>query len=582
LGINCYLHDSAAALVRDGEVIAAVREERFTDEPHTAAFPTHAISQCLEQASLAIGEVDAVAYYWRPWVGLGHRMATLGSALPASLKILQSHETVRGTPTTLLKHTLAPVTLTAKLGRPRRFRFVHHHMAHLYGAYFPSPFDAATVVSMDLAGEKLSTLTAMGCGETLSPIGQVAYPHSIGSFFAAMTQYLGFRPLWDEYKVMGLAGLGGEDFYEQVRSLVNLLPGGGFTLDLDAFVHHHGGDDLFSPRLERLLGPRRDQSSPATTLRFAAIARATQMVLEDLCLHVVRHAVEESGIGDVCLGGGVALNGVMINRLREELALQRIFVPPSPDDAGTSAGAALALWHRIAGEGARPASQACLSRVGPSYSRAEIERRVRACPDLLIEECGDWISVVAQALVEGEIVAWFQGPAEFGPRALGGRSILADPGDIGVRDKISRTVKDREGFRPFAASVVEESAKEYFDLAEPAPYMIEVCDVVESKRAVLPAVTHLDGTCRPQTVSKAGNPAFWSLLSEFGELSGYPVLLNTSLNTNGQPMVCTPEQALETFRRTPMTLLAIEGLVVRKHREDAGQAPLQSSGAVRD
>src|SRR6476659_3248102 len=375
--------------------------------------------------------------------------------------------------------------------------------------------------------------------------------------------------------------LRGDDAVSRLPAAMGRVQGDGARrLGRGGFLR--AGAQLGQPAAGRRLGPRRDQSSPATTLRFAAIARATQMVLEDLCLHVVRHAVEESGIGDVCLGGGVALNGVMIDRLREELALQRIFVPPSPDDAGTSAGAALALWHRIAGEGARPASRACRSRVGPSYSRAESERRVRACPDLLIEECGDWISVVAQALVEGEIVAWFQGPAEFGPRALGGRSILADPGDIGVRDKISRTVKDREGFRPFAASVVEESAKEYFDLAEPAPYMIEVCDVVESKRAVLPAVTHLDGTCRPQTVSKAGNPAFWSLLSEFGELSGYPVLLNTSLNTNGQPMVCTPEQALETFRRTPMTLLAIDGLGVRKHREDAGQAPLQSSGAVRD
>jgi carbamoyltransferase len=381
-----------------------------------------------------------------------------------------------------------------------------------------------------------------------------------------MTQYLGFRPCWDEYKVMGLAALGDDRFYDAIKSLVRFLPDGQYELDLRFFTHHHATDTFFSSRMERLLGPRRPESSPAINPRYASVARASQMVLDDICLHVVSDAVSRTGIKDVCLSGGVAINGVMINRLRSELGLERIFVPPAPDDAGASCGAALAIWSQMAGEVWHRPATPCLSRVGPAFSKDEARDRLRDYTDLGVDERRDWITRVAELLASGQIVAWFQGPAEFGPRALGGRSILADPGSLAAKNRISSAIKDREGFRPFAASVIEERASEYFNLSEPTPYMIEVCDVREQHRRSLSAITHVDGTCRPQTVSRRANSYFWELLSEFGRLTGRPVLLNTSFNESGQAMVCTIDQAIDTFLRAPLDVLAIEGLIVTKGR----------------
>jgi carbamoyltransferase len=551
-----------------------VREERLAGAVHTGAFPTNAIEFCLDQASLDLRDIDGVAYYWQPWRGIGRRAAIALSALPASLRMLAPTTVVRGTPATTVRQALVPFTLARQFGVPRRFRFVRHHLAHLYDAYFTSPFTLAAIVAMDFSGEDLSTVAALGRGSEISPFSTVAYPHSLGSFYSAMTQYLGFTPIQDEYKVMGLAAYGDESIYPRLRSSVSLLPDGKFKIDLDYFVHQRGGESLFSPMLEELLGPRRMSAIPAATARYAAVAKATQMVLEDACLHVAGHALEETGADDVCLAGGVALNGVMVRRLRQELPVKRVFVPPSPDDAGTSSGAALALWHRLNGGGRTIPATGALSRVGPAFSAASARERIESVPSLVVEEYPDWIEVVAGALAAGEIVGWFQGPAEFGPRALGGRSILADPGRAEMNTRISDTIKSREGFRPFAASVSEERATEYFELSEAAPYMSEVCPVVPTARKLIPAVTHVDGTCRPQTVSRRIDETFWRLLTAFGSLTGYPVLLNTSFNISGQAMVCTPEQAIETFQQTPLSLLAIDGLIVRKVPADRWAAEL--------
>lgn len=568
LGLNCYLHDSAAALVEDGVVVAAVREERFTGEPHDSTFPVQAISWCLGQAQVELGDLDGVAYYWRPWLGLTRRARILASGLPKSLQILVPSGTTRGTPGVVVKHLLVPFALRGRFGQSTKFAFVPHHRAHLAAAFYTSPFDTAALVSMDLSGEIASTVTAKGHGEELSVTNEILYPHSLGSFYAALTQYLGFRPIWDEYKVMGLAAFGDERFYERLRALVTLLPNGGFALDLEAFVHHRGGEDFFSPSLEVLLGPRRQPLTPPTAPQYAAVAWAAQMVLEDVAGHVISHAVSAAGTRDLCLTGGVALNSVMIGRLRNELQLSRVFVPPAPDDAGASAGAALAMWRNLARSfeirAPVPRSTASLSRLGPASSQREVRRSVARYPHLQVSEYDDWVRQVAAALASGEVVAWHQGPCEFGPRALGGRSLLADPRDPLVANRIRSAIKRRESFRPFAASVLEERATEYFDLPAPVPYMTEVRKVRAAKRRLLPAITHVDGTCRPHTVARPVDPLFWSLLAAFGRLTGHPVLLNTSFNRDGQAMVCTAEQAVSTFLRMPIRLLAIEGLIVTK------------------
>ena len=571
LGVNAYIHDSAAALVIDGHVVAAAREERFSRVKHTGAFPEQAIAYCLQRADRDVPSLDGVAYYWRPWLGLLHRTGVLARSVPRSFAILGPHATVRGTPAAVLRHALVPFAIGRQFGRPRQFHFVPHHVAHLAGAYFTSPFSAATVVSLDLAGERLSTLAARATGDVLSVMRGVSYPHSLGSFYAAITQYLGFQPFADEYKVMGLAAFGTDTAYDRLRALVRLLPRGRFEIDLKYFTHHLGADTLFSAKLERLLGPRRRPNSVIDVYgRHSDIAQAAQRVLEDVSTHVVGQAVLDAGSQNLCMTGGVALNGSMINTLRKRLALDHLYVPASPDDAGAAAGAALAVWHKLVGPNGSRLPRPSPARPGPSYSDALVARELEQVDGLEAERRGDFCAFAAERLAAGEAVAWFQGGMEFGPRALGGRSILGDPRSIPVRDQIAREVKDRDGFRPFAASVLAESAREYFELPDAAPHMIEVCPVVPEMRPLIPGVTHIDGTCRPHTVAREDDELFWGLLTEFCGLTGCPLLLNTSFNRAGEPIVATVGDALATFRRTGLRWLIAGSYVIQK---TAGPVP---------
>lgn len=560
LGINANVHDSAAAVLVDGSLAAAAREERFTGKKHASDFPSHAIQYCLDAVGCDSGLLAGIAYYWKPWKGLAHRAVTMMRALPHSLAFLYPTKAVRGTPATLVRHVLAPYSFARRFGLPRGFHFVEHEWSHACSSFLTSTFDSAVIISLDLSGETASTFVAVGEGNHIHPLWTINYPHSLGSFYATVTQFLGFSPNADEYRVMGLAAYGKPTYYQQMQQLVTLLPNGQFRLDLSALVYHWGQERFFSDKFIRLFGPQRSGGDPLGDSRYADIARSAQLVLEDACLHIAREAAHRTGLRNLCLAGGVALNGAMVKRLREETPFEHIHIPPSPDDAGTAVGSALYLWHVLAGNHVRGTSGAF---TGPAFSDSAIREALDEAR-LSSSRCSNPESLAAVAIASGQVVGWFQGRMEFGPRALGNRSILADPRDPSMKERINEKVKRRELFRPFAASVLEERANEYFQLGQSAPYMIELCNVRPEKRSVLPAITHVDGTSRPQTVNCRDNERFWRLLTEFEKRTGVPMVLNTSFNLAGDPIVCSPVQAVRTFLSSGIDVLFLGDYVVRK------------------
>ena len=440
---------------------------------------------------------------------------------------------------------------------------MEHQLCHASSAFYPSGFDTAAVLSLDLAGEIDSTLAAIGEGTRLTPLWVTKYPHSVGHFYGAITQYLGFRPNADEYRVMALAAYGADSHYPLLKELVALLPDGQFRLDLRYFVHHWGQDTWYSARLVDLLGPPRDGQDPLSEGRFANIAFAAQRLCEDICLHVARALRKRTGRDRLCLAGGVALNGVMNHCILGEEVFREVFVPPCPNDPGTAVGAPLFVWHSIMKRVEKHVQSAYL---GPQYSTADIEK---ACASrrLRFRRCCDPAKEGAQAIAAGNVMGWYQGRMEFGQRALGNRSILADPRCATMKERMNQKVKFRETFRPFGGSVPEEVFADYFDMEDPSPYMLQVCTVKPEIRCKLPAITHVDGTCRPQTVAKSDNVLFWSLLRQFEGLTGVPVVVNTSFNRAGEPIVCSPEDAIACFLETGIDVLIMGDYVLRK--EDA-------------
>ncbi len=560
LGVNSNVHVSAAALLTDGQIVAAAQEERFSRSKHTGKFPEQAILYCLQQAGLRFGDVSAVGFYWRPWRGLFKRACVLLKALPRSLAFLRPSLVPRGTPKVLLQHVMTRQELVRRFGYRGGFYFLQHCRCHAASAFYPSPFETAAILSLDLSGEIESTFAAFGAGNRIDKLWSVPYPHSLGSLYAAITQYLGFSANADEHRVMGLASYGEPRYYQHLKGLVQLLPGGKFRLDLDYFTHHWGADRWYSDKLVSLLGPARRPDEPPEHQRFADVARSAQVLLEEVCLHIGRALRQRSKSSRLCLAGGVALNGVMNQRLLETGVFDELFVPPAPHDCGTSVGAALLLWHGLFGKEARSSQSAYL---GPAYDKSSIEVALRAA-GVPFERCTDPAKLAADAIAAGQIVGWFQGRMEFGARALGNRSILADPRNVGIKRTINEAVKYREPFRPFAGSVLEERYQDYFDLIQPSPYMLQVCRVKPSKRATIPGVTHVDGTCRPQTVRREQNPLFWKLLVHFEERTGVPIVLNTSFNVAGEPIVCSPVDAVRCFLRSGIGTLVMDDFVTRK------------------
>jgi carbamoyltransferase len=581
LGLNAFHGDSSAALVRDGQLIAAAEEERFRRIKHWAGFPVHAISYCLSQAGIQLSDLEHVAFNQDNRANLMRKIGYVLIRRPninLALSRLRNRRARAGLPA-LLGQAFPSQTIRAK------FHAVEHHLAHLSSAFYVCPFDQAAVVSIDGFGDFCSAAWGAATGCEISTYGRVYFPHSLGIFYQAVTQCLGFPHYGDEYKVMGLAPYGRPSFLDAMRKVVRLLPDGGFELDLKFF--RHGDDhlalgglsyqwadgspefgDLFSPALEGLLGPRRLPADPLEE-RHRDIARSAQAIYEEAFFHLLEVLHKRSGLTDVSLAGGCAMNSVANGKVRRVTPFQRVYVQAAAGDAGGAIGSAFAVWHKLGGKRTFVMDHAYW---GPAFGAAEITQLVAAHRSALsadgctVEEIADEAELcrrTAAAIADGQVVGWFQGRMEWGPRALGNRSILCDPRRADMKALLNAKIKRRESFRPFAPSVLEEAVPEWFEEDDAVPFMMQVFQIREEKRKLIPAVTHVDGSGRLQTVAQRANPRYYRLIESFRALTGIPMVLNTSFNEN-EPVVCRPGEALDCFLRTRMDALVVENTFVTR------------------
>jgi carbamoyltransferase len=564
LGIN-NMHDASCALMADGRILAAAEEERFTRKKHTSGLPVHAMRYCLESAGLTARDLDVVIAAWRPWaLGVRARLA-LGSAL-SSPRAFRS-KAARGAGQ--LAHEwkqlfLLRRLLRAHLGEGRyEVRYLEHHLAHAASAFLCSPFEEAVVLTVDGAGEEDSTVMWRGRGNRIDKVASIRLPHSLGQLYSAATGFLGFKMTHDEYKVMGLAAMGQPRYADQLlRDVLRLEPEGGYSIRPYFLDYHLARSGTFSDQAQALFGPPRRRDEELTE-RHADIAASVQHALEQALFHALRHMHTVTGSRRMCLAGGVAFNCTANGKIFNNTPFEDVFVQPAAGDAGTALGATL-YWCNGSAGADRSASTLTHAYWGPHYDRNRIEGALRAAglPYTELDE-SQLVDRVARLLADGNVIGWFQGRMEWGPRALGARSLIADPRRPEIKEKINRIIKKREPFRPFAPSILAEVAQDYFDGYHPSPFMLFTFPVKPAKRDVIPAVTHTDGTARPQGVTATASPRYYRLISRFGELTGVPVLLNTSFNVQ-EPIVCSPEDALATFQGCEMNYLAIENFLVEK------------------
>jgi carbamoyltransferase len=571
LGLNAYHGDVAAALIRDGQLVAAVEEERFRRIKHVAGFPHHAIAVCLEMGGLAASDVDVFAVSRDPRAHLWRKALFLLKNRPKGTVASRARNlaSLRALPSTIAKSLNLDETVVRQ-----RTRFVEHHPAHLASAAFASPFDEAAVCAIDGFGDFVSTSWGRVAGTHLSVEGRVFFPHSLGLVYLAITQYLGFPNYGDEFKVMGLAPYGEPGFVPEIESLVQLKDDGRFELDLSYFRHWSEGVQMtwedgaptlgavFTPKLELLLGPARRCEDPLEA-KHEAIAASLQVAFERAGLHVLRHVQKSTGSTRLCFAGGCAMNSVANGKIREQTGFREVFIQPAAGDNGTALGAALYACHEMNG---RPRGFVMEHGYwGPSFDDRAIAAALDAEHAAIAEHgCGRraWDDEAAldrwtaEQIAAGRVVGWYQGRMEWGSRALGNRSIIADPRRADMREIINTRIKFRERFRPFAPSVLEEALDEYFVGGVPDPFMLQVYPVRPDKRALVPAITHVDGSGRLQTVSPRSNPRYYRLIKSFEGLTGVPMLLNTSFNEN-EPIVLTPAQALDCFLRTHMDVIVM-------------------------
>jgi carbamoyltransferase len=559
LGISCFYHDAAAALLRDGELLAAAEEERFNRQKHYNGFPALAVEYCLREAGITIDGVDHIVFYEKPLPKFARILETVIAEWPRSYSLW-----MRGVPmwvTTKLDHRRL---FRRALGTDKPILFCAHHTSHAASAFLASEFDEAAILTADGVGEWTTTAWGAGRGSKIALTHEIRFPHSIGLFFSALTAYLGFRVNDAEWKVMGLAPYGRPRYLDEFRRTVDLRPDGSFRLNLDYFAHCYSTRRMFNRRWEDLFGqPARRAEAPLTEFH-ADMARSGQTMVEEALLGIARHVRAETGLRNICIGGGVGLNSVANWRILREAGFDRIFVQPAAGDSGGALGAALYVYNTVLGRPRRFVMRHAY--YGPSFAEDQVAavlrrhgarwRVVDSEEDLLRETAG-WIAA-------GNVVGWFQGRMEFGPRALGSRSLVADPRNPKMKEIINAKVKFREAFRPFAPSVVKERATEYFDMPAglDAPFMLLVPPVRPEKRGIIPAVTHEDGSGRVQTVTEEQNGRYYRLVRAFGELTGVPVVLNTSFNVRGEPIVCSPEDAYRTFTNTGIDMLVLGNHVV--------------------
>jgi carbamoyltransferase len=594
LGLNAYHGDSAACIVRNGQIIAAAEEERFKRIKHWAGFPSDAIRYCLLEAGVCLDDVSHIAVNSNPRAQFGKRAAYILQQRPALRLVFDRvhNHSRRHSIRAELRTAFPDAVFRGKVHR------VEHHLAHLASCFLVSPFREATVVSVDGFGDFSSAAWGTGRGTSVEVEGRVYFPHSLGVFYQALTQYLGFPNYGDEYKVMGLAPYGRPRHLAEMRKIVRLLIGGSFALDLAYFRHPNEKIDyqwqsgsprvgaLYSSALEDLLGPSRRPDEPLSE-RHRDIARSVQAMYEEAFFHLIEALHARHKLDSLTLAGGCAMNSVANGKITRRSAFKRVYVQPAAGDAGGAVGAAIHVWYQLARERAYtvPSAAKALADnemqsravmdhayLGPASTEDEIADLLdRRSADVSAVSChidnvtdfNRLCSVVAEAISRGAVVGWFQGRMEWGPRALGNRSILCDPRRAEMKAILNQKIKRRESFRPFAPSVLREHVAEWFDQDGDVPFMMQVYPIRAEKRCLIPAVTHVDGSGRLQTVYRDTNPRYWHLIETFRQLTGVPIVLNTSFNEN-EPIVCRPEEALECFLRTQMDMLVMGSWVLSR------------------
>ncbi len=594
LGISAYYHDSAAALLKDGQIIAAAQEERFTRKKHDASFPKAAIQFCLDRAGIRLDSVDHVVFYDKPLLKFERLLETYLANAPRGLRSFVTAMPVWLKEKLYLKTVLKKefAAFLEKDAPKIKILFSEHHQSHAASAFYPSPYSKAAVLCLDGVGEWATTSAWLGDGAKLTPLWQINFPHSLGLLYSAFTYYTGFKVNSGEYKVMGLAPYGEPKYVREILDhLIDLKEDGTFELDMSYF-DYATGLKMINEKFCRLFGGPARKSDAPVTQKEMDLARSIQFVTEEIVLRLATTLQKETNTDSLCLAGGVALNCVANGRLLREGPFKHIWIQPAAGDAGGALGAALVGWHTYLGN-PRLVSDAQQDSMhggylGPDFTNNEIKNKLNQLGAVYEELDAHQIpTAVAKILEKENVVGWFQGRMEFGPRALGARSILGDARSARMQSTMNLKIKYRESFRPFAPAVLEERVSEYFNYNGESPYMLMVSSVKEAirtpmspeqkklfgidklhvPRSSIPAVTHVDYSARIQTVSARTNPRFHSLLKEFDRATGCPVLVNTSFNVRGEPIVCTPEDAYRCFMRTEMDFLVVENFILEKTRQ---------------
>ena len=585
LGISAFYHDSAACLVRDGDIIAAAQEERFTRKKHDFNFPSNAVRYCLDEGNISVQDLDYVSFYEKPFLKFERILETYLAIAPRGWKSY-----VTAIKLWLTKKLWMKEIIKEELGYGGQIIFPEHHESHAASAFFPSPFQEAAILTMDGVGEWATTTIGLGKGNQIKVVKEICFPHSLGLLYSAFTYHAGFRVNSGEYKVMGLAPYGEPKYVDTIlNNLVNLKDDGSFKLNMRYFGYIDGFA-MTNEKFDQLFGGPARSPEGKMTQREMDLARSIQEVTEEIMLRVSRYIYKETKLTKLCLAGGVALNCVANGRILREGPFEDIWIQPAAGDAGGAVGVALFIWYQYLGNTRHPQDSDFMkgAYLGPGYSEEEIEgflNRIKAPYVKLSEE--QLLEQVTELLQEGHAIGWFQGRMEFGPRALGNRSIIADARNVEMQKKLNLKIKFRESFRPFAPSVLREDTPDYFEIDYDSPYMLLVADVKKERRCKLteeqktyfgidklnvvrseiPAVTHIDYSARLQTVHKETNPKYHKLISKFKERTDCPVIVNTSFNVRGEPIVCSPEDAYTCFMRTEMDYLVLENFLLDKNKQ---------------
>lgn len=556
LGISCFYHDSAACLLRDGKVIAAAQEERFNREKNSPAFPINAINFCLQSANMVMYDVDYIGFYEKPFLKFSRMIISHLRAWPFSLKSF-----LDSMPVWLQDRLIMPLIFKKELAFGGKVLFIKHHLSHAASSFLVSPFEESAILTADGVGEWASLTYGIGKGDNIKILKEIRFPDSLGLLYTAVTAYLGFKANQEEGTVMGLAAYGQPSYLDKFRKIVRVKDDGSFRMD-QSFFGFNRASRMYTRKFIKMFGRERRPGDKIEE-RHRDIAASLQKFIEETTLAMARHVHDETGLDKLCLAGGLFLNCVANAKILEGTPFKEVFIQPAAGDSGAAVGVASYIYNSILGnERSYRMEDACL---GPDFSNSQVKRALLN-QDLDFKELSDLelSRHIASQIAQDKIIGWFQGRMEFGPRALGNRSILADPRNPRMKELLNAKVKKRESFRPYAPAVLEERARDFFNAKQFSPFMLLAAGVRGDKKAVIPSVTHIDGSARVQTVSKNTNPKFWQLIKEFENLTGVPLIINTSFNLRGEPIVCSPEDAARSFKASQMDCLVLGNFVTER------------------